>query len=175
MWWSWTGALEKEKRPPRHTELLSLQQLDSSNFCCVVWYKIILIFAALPLRPPTHTHTRTPAKSSHTSCALERSLSDSLRMPGTRWELFSGNITLKHGQIPPAEMRHYAGVERSGEIRAWKMTPCRELSVSVAQRETSGWSGLQRAQTELRRLYKLTAGSLQSKCCHCCWLLIHFA
>lgn len=67
------------------------------------------------------------------------------------------------------------GVEWSGEIRWWKMTLRHELSVSVAQRETSGWTRLQRTQTRLRRLHKLGADSLQNKRHQLCWLLTQFA
>lgn len=52
--------------------------------------------------------------------AFERLLTDSLRMPGTRWKLLSENITLKHVRIPLAETRHYVGVEWSEEIRGLK-------------------------------------------------------
>lgn len=66
--------LEKKKRPPQHTRILSLQQLDSGNFCCVVWYKIILIFAAFPLHPPANTHTHTHQPNPPTQAALSTDL-----------------------------------------------------------------------------------------------------
>lgn len=53
-----------------------------------------------------------------------------------------------------AEIRHYVGVEWSGVIQRWKMTLRHELSLSVAQIETSGWTQLQRTQTRLKRVYK---------------------
>lgn len=55
------------------------------------------------------------------------------------------------------------------------MTLRHELSVSVAQRETSGWTRLQRIQTQLRRLHELGADSLQNKRHQLCWLLTQFA
>ena len=63
----------------------------------------------------------------------------------------------------------------AGRYGRWKMTLCHELSVSVAQKETSGRTRLQRTQTQLRSRHESGADSLQNKRHQLCWLLTQFA
>lgn len=166
----WNNNNKKDLPHTSHS-VLSLKQTDSRNnvtLCCLIQNHIDLRsfwFAFSPLTSQIFPHRLFFWKIAF------RQFKDA---SCTR-KLFSENITLKYVLIPFAEMRHYVGVEWSGEIRRWKMTLRHELSVSVAQRETSGWTQLQRTQTQLRRLHKSRADSLQNKRHQLCWLLTQFA
>lgn len=116
-------------------------------------------------------------KSSHTDFASERSFSSQFKDASLALtKLCLENITLKSILIPLTEMKHYVGVEWSSRSGFWKMTVRYEVSVSVAQRETSGWTTLQSTQTQLRAKDSIrVTDTLQNKRHHLHWFLTPFA